>query len=128
MTILYFHSSLLIRLNLLEGGVPQHNNAKTHFHGIPHGMVSMKGETTDFLCKGFFRKMGVKTTDSFIANDFSVLFRRAEGSEASMTSALTLMQTMQVHRWLQGVAYGQSSVELYTHVGAVYISFVGCGK
>lgn len=36
------------------GGLPRHNNAKTHFHGIPHGMMSMTGETTDFLCKEFF--------------------------------------------------------------------------
>lgn len=35
-------------------------------------------------------KEGGGTTDSFIANDFSVLFRGAEGREASMTSARTL--------------------------------------
>lgn len=53
-------------------------------------MMSTKGETTDFLCKGSFLKGGEKeTNDSFIAND-SVLFRGAEGSEASMTPARTL--------------------------------------
>lgn len=71
--------------------MPRHNNAKTHFHGNPLGMMSVKGETTDFLCKRPFRNRGEKeTTDSFIANDFSVLFRAAECSEASMTSACTL--------------------------------------
>lgn len=37
-----------------------------------------------------FEREGKETTDSFIANDFSVLFRGAEGSEASRTSAHTL--------------------------------------
>lgn len=40
----------------IRGGLPRHNNAKTHFHGSPHGMMSMKGQTTDFLCKGSFWK------------------------------------------------------------------------
>lgn len=42
----------------IRGGVPRHNNAKTHFHGSPHCRMSMKGETTDFLCKGTFWKGG----------------------------------------------------------------------
>lgn len=43
----------------IRGGVPWHNNAKTHFHGSPHGRMSTRGETTDFLCKGsFFWKGG----------------------------------------------------------------------
>lgn len=40
----------------IRGGVPRHNNAKTHFHGSPHCRMSMKGETTDFLCKRTFWK------------------------------------------------------------------------
>lgn len=42
--------------------------------------------------RGLLKGGGKETTDSFIANDFSVLFGRrgAEGSGASMTSAHTL--------------------------------------
>lgn len=40
--------------------------------------------------KDLLKGEGKETTDSFIANDFSVLFRGAEGSGASMTSAHTL--------------------------------------
>lgn len=67
------------------GGLPRHNNAKTHFHGIPHGMMSMTGETTDFLCKEFFfflGRGGKEATDSFIANDFSVLLGGGGHSDA----------------------------------------------
>lgn len=49
---------------------------------------------------------GKETTDSFIANDFSVLFRGAEGSEASMTSPAHF-HSADAGAWLiAGVALG----------------------
>lgn len=90
----------------IRGGVPRHNNAKTHFHGSPHCRMSVKAETTDFLCRRTFWKGGGKeTTDSFISNDFTVLLRGGRRGVEAAWLLLARFNSAYAGAWLiAGVA------------------------